>query len=77
MGLCDVNRRHVPLQALELLRGFASAVQESNPEAQRAVVERVDSEVQVPHRPQPNTRREFNDPERIRTADLLRDREAC
>lgn len=29
------------LQALELVRGFAAAVQESNPEAQREVVQRV------------------------------------
>ena len=41
MGLCDLNPRHVPLQALELVRGFAAAVQKSSPDAQREVVERV------------------------------------
>jgi hypothetical protein len=30
-----------PIQALELVRGFAKAVQESTPEAQREVVQRV------------------------------------
>ncbi len=30
-----------PLQALELVRGFAAAIQESSPDAQREVVERV------------------------------------
>jgi len=30
-----------PIQALELVRGFAAAVKESTPEAQREVVQRV------------------------------------
>ena len=30
-----------PIQALELVRGFAKAIQESTPEAQREVVQRV------------------------------------
>jgi site-specific DNA recombinase len=36
-----------PMQALELVRGFAAAVQESNPEAQREVVERVFTRIAI------------------------------
>jgi hypothetical protein len=35
------------MQALELVRGFAAAVQESNPEAQREVVERVFTRIAI------------------------------
>jgi hypothetical protein len=37
-----------PLQALELVRGFAAAVQESSPDAQREVVERVFTRIAIP-----------------------------
>src|ERR1700736_3895197 len=36
-----------PLHALELVRGFAAAVQESTPEAQREVVERVFTRIAI------------------------------
>ena len=36
-----------PLQALELVRGFAAAVQESSPDAQREVVERVFTRIAI------------------------------
>jgi hypothetical protein len=36
-----------PLQALELVRGFAAAIQDSNPDAQREVVERVFTRIAI------------------------------
>jgi hypothetical protein len=36
-----------PLQALELVRGFAATVQESNPDAQREVIQRVSGRIAI------------------------------
>ena len=40
-GFATTTTGMTPIQALELVRGFAAAVQESTPEAQREVVQRV------------------------------------
>jgi hypothetical protein len=75
-----------PRQALELVHGFAASVQESDLDAQREIVERYSAGLlseMTKFRTRTYTRYTrmlsggIYDPERIRTADLLRDREAC
>ena len=75
-----------PIQALEPVREFAKAIHESTPAAQREVVQRVFQRIAITddrvtdidvYPVSPRLSGGIGDPERIRTADLLRDREAC